>query len=127
MSRIAEFMRKLANRLKPRPPVYRAEIVEAAPAQGEMRHGIIYTERRHGVFKWAHFLCPQCSEEIRIPIGHSRGYWRLSIDKHGRPTLQPSVWQTGGCGAHFFVRGGNVLWSKHERSRAADHHAGRRR
>jgi len=27
-----------------------------------------------------------------------------------RPTINPSVWQTGSCKAHFFIRAGRVAW-----------------
>ena len=32
------------------------------------------------------------------------------IEIHVRPTFSPSIWETESCGAHFFVRNGNLIW-----------------
>src|SRR6185437_1486385 len=35
--------------------------------------------------------------------------WRLDM-RGGVPTLYPSVWREGGCGSHFIVWRGRILW-----------------
>ncbi|WP_428841303.1 DUF6527 family protein [Bradyrhizobium barranii] len=29
-----------------------------------------------------------------------------------RPTVAPSIWQTGSCRAHFFIRKGVIVWCR---------------
>lgn len=36
--------------------------------------------------------------------------WSLEVDAQGLPTLRPSVWLTGGCRSHFFLRKGKIIW-----------------
>jgi hypothetical protein len=36
--------------------------------------------------------------------------WTVEISFFGLPTLAPSVWRTRECRAHFFLRGGRILW-----------------
>src|SRR6185437_9241697 len=69
----------------------------------------IHRECRGRFPKWAHFQCPRCKETISIPLTGKRA-WSMRIDFLRRPTLHPSIWQTGSCGAHFFVRHGNIEW-----------------
>lgn len=40
----------------------------------------------------------------------TRPRWSVTIDRLGRPTLQPSVRQVAGCYSHFWVRRGAVEW-----------------
>lgn len=35
--------------------------------------------------------------------------WKLHENVEG-PTLSPSVWRTAGCGSHFILRRGQVIW-----------------
>jgi hypothetical protein len=71
--------------------------------------GIIYHEVRAGHSKWVHFSCPKCAEHIQVPLAGSQS-WTLHRDLLGRPSIAPSIWQTGSCQAHFFVRKGLVDW-----------------
>jgi hypothetical protein len=90
-------------------PDFLAQDRSDAPSDVELRQGLLIREVRGGYPKWAHFFCPKCSEGIHIPIaGPDR--WTLTIDFLRRPTLSPSIWQTGSCGAHFFLRHGQILW-----------------
>jgi hypothetical protein len=36
--------------------------------------------------------------------------WDITIDKHRRVTLHPSVWLRTGCRSHFWLRNGKVIW-----------------
>jgi len=85
--------------------------VEDAPVDNQLVRGLLMREVRGGYAKWAHFRCPRCSEHIQISIAGNKG-WTLNVDWLRRPTLSPSIWQTGSCGAHFFVRGGHIAWCK---------------
>jgi hypothetical protein len=80
----------------------------------DLDESIIYREVRGGHPKWAHFICPKCSETISVPIV-GREAWSLRVDFFRRPTLYPSIWQTGSCGAHFFVTKGELAWCQEAR------------
>jgi Family of unknown function (DUF6527) len=98
-------------------PAYLVVDVEEIP--DAIVPGIMFREVRGRFPKWAHFHCPRCSETISIPIVGAKG-WALRIDFFRRPTLNPSIWQTGSCGAHFFVRDGNLFWCIDEPPRRMD-------
>ena len=83
--------------------------VAESPDEEELRPGVLFREVRGGFEKWAHFSCPRCHEHIQLPLGGAR-CWSLRVDWLRRPTLHPSVWQTGSCGAHFFVTRGILVW-----------------
>ena len=63
-------------------------------------------------YKWAHFKCPcGCGEIINLSLmrGH-RPSWTLKVSLKFRPSLYPSVWKKEGCGSHFWVKDGMVIW-----------------
>lgn len=101
-------------------PAYLVIDVEDEPEESELDPRYLYREVRGGYPKWAHFSCPRCREHIRIPIVGPQA-WALKIDWLRRPTIHPSIWQTGSCGAHFFIIKGNLLWTPD--SRLVDRHA----
>jgi hypothetical protein len=80
-----------------------------SPSAQELRDNILIVEVREGHLKWAHLLCPKCGDHIELPLAGSER-WTIKIDLLRRPTLAPSVWEKTTCGAHFFIRTGNVLW-----------------
>lgn len=92
-------------------PNYLVQDVAEAPADHELRLGLVHREVRGGHPKWAHFACPRCGEHIALPIV-GRKSWNLALDWLRRPTIHPSVWQTGSCGAHFFVQRGMIVWCR---------------
>lgn len=71
------------------------------------------------------FLCPKCFAKNGGPVGtHSMRCWaeHVSQDHYPKPgrwpmtgtglhdvTLSPSIQITGGCGAHFWIRGGEIV------------------
>lgn len=103
---IASLFEKLA--LIPRRE-FRVCNVPEAPEEDKLEPGVIYQEVRGGYSKWAHLVCPRCGEHIQIPLAGPQS-WKLSIDWLRRPTVHPSIWQTGSCRAHFFVRKAALLW-----------------
>ncbi|WP_342723585.1 DUF6527 family protein [Bradyrhizobium sp. B097] len=55
--------------------------------------------------------CPDgCGETLVVNLDPRAGKaWSLDM-RTGRPTLYPSVWRDGGCGSHFIVWRGYLLW-----------------
>lgn len=78
------------------------------PDEGALRSSLVLREVRSGYAKWAHLMCPRCREHIQLPLAGD-GAWKLYVDAFRRPTIRPSIWQTGSCGAHFFIDRGNLL------------------
>jgi hypothetical protein len=36
--------------------------------------------------------------------------WRLLVDRHGHPSLKPSIWRETGCRSHFWLKHGRIVW-----------------
>jgi hypothetical protein len=55
--------------------------------------------------------CPDgCGETLVVNLDPRAGKaWKLDM-RTGKATLYPSVWRDGGCGSHFIVWRGDVLW-----------------
>lgn len=55
--------------------------------------------------------CPDgCGETLAVNLDPRAGKaWRLDT-RRGGATLYPSVWREGGCGSHFIVWRGRILW-----------------
>ncbi|WP_354267071.1 DUF6527 family protein [Bradyrhizobium sp. I1.7.5] len=77
----------------------------------EFSEGFVFREVRGGYQKWLHLKCPRCGEHIQIQLAGARR-WTISIDWLNRPTVAPSIWQTGSCRAHFFIRKGVIVWCR---------------
>lgn len=58
--------------------------------------------------------CPDgCGETLVVNLDKRAGKaWRLDL-RGGVPTLYPSVWRDGGCGSHFIIWRGRILWCDH--------------
>lgn len=98
-------------------PHFLAVDVDESPDDAGLVSGVIFREVRGGYEKWLHLKCPRCGEHIQIPLaGNER--WKVKIDWLRRPTIHPSIWQTGSCQAHFFVRAGGIDWCPDARERA---------
>lgn len=96
-------------------PTLLATDVADAPDLAELKPGMLFREVRGSYPKWVHFMCPRCKEHIQLPLA-GKAHWAISIDLLRRPTISPSVWQTGSCQAHFFVRRGLIEWCPDSRS-----------
>jgi len=60
----------------------------------------------------AALVCPcGCGHLIQLSLlkGDSP-HWSLQTDCSGKVSISPSVWRSLGCQAHFFVRGGRIVW-----------------
>lgn len=58
------------------------------------------------------FLCPcGCKERLELAlIPEVKPHWKLHMNHLNYPTLHPSVWRKTGCGAHFWVKEGEIVW-----------------
>lgn len=67
--------------------------------------------RSGGKHKWLLFTCPcGCQQQIALNLmdGHSPR-WRVDVQSPRSFTVHPSIDATA-CGAHFWLRGGVVIW-----------------
>lgn len=101
-----------ARRVLQRPHFLACQVPEAPEM---LAPGMLYHEVRDGHPKWAHLACPRCGEHIQLQTAQARQRWTLRIDWLNRPTVSPSIWETQSCGAHFFVRNGQLVWTPHDR------------
>lgn len=90
---------------------------QIAESPDSLEPGILFHEVRDGHPKWLHLQCPRCKEHIQLQLA-GRQRWSLKYDWLGRPTITPSVWETESCQAHFFVRGGRIVWCADSHARA---------
>jgi hypothetical protein len=91
-----------------RRPSYLLKDLADSPDEANLPEDFVFREVRDGYSKWAYLRCPKCGEEIQLPLGPDS--WSITADYLRRPTIRPSIWQTGSCGAHFFVTRGKVTW-----------------
>lgn len=97
-----------------RGPDFVCEVVDESP--DSLASGVLFHEVRDGHPKWLHLQCPCCEEHIQLQLA-GRQHWTLKKDWLGRPTIEPSIWETNSCQAHFFVRSGYVIWCPDSASR----------
>ena len=60
----------------------------------------------------AALVCPcGCGHLIQLSLLQADSpRWSLQTDRGGKVSISPSVWRSLGCQAHFFVRGGKIVW-----------------
>lgn len=60
----------------------------------------------------AALVCPcGCGHLIQLSLLQADSpRWSLQTDPAGKVSISPSVWRSLGCQAHFFVRGGRIIW-----------------
>lgn len=105
---LAEYLFRLRFLHRPR---FLAKEAPESPGLEDLPPNLMIVEIRDGHLKWAHLLCPKCGDHIELPlVGRER--WSIKVDLLRRPTLAPSIWEKATCGAHFFLRKGEVLWCK---------------
>jgi hypothetical protein len=61
----------------------------------------------------AALLCPcGCGETIQLNLLKDvRPCWNIQKTPKGAVTIFPSIWRQNGCGSHFFVRDGKIVWA----------------
>lgn len=82
------------------------------PAPESLAEGRLYIVGDGAHAKWAYFRCPADTNEIvqlsLMPTRRPR--WEVQVDGLGRPTVRPSVRQTDGSFAHFWITKGKIDW-----------------
>jgi len=96
-------------------PQFIVRDVDDTPTIQEIGPGMLLRELSGRRAKWAHFVCPKCGDLISVQLAGKRS-WNLTVDLLRRPTISPSIWEKSTCGAHFFVRRGEVVWCRNENS-----------
>lgn len=91
-------------------PQYLFRLVGEHPVDDEIEDGVVYVVGGKDYQKWAYFRCPtDRSEIIQLSLMRKhRPCWRVSSDWLQRPTIYPSVRQTAGSFAHFWMAKGQV-------------------
>jgi hypothetical protein len=64
----------------------------------------------------AALICPcGCGHLIQLSLLQADSpHWSLQSDRDGEVSISPSGWRSLGCEAHFFVRGGRIIWCSRE-------------
>jgi Family of unknown function (DUF6527) len=72
----------------------------------------LYILREGGEDWQASMRCPcGCGATIELNLlTDERPCWHVTIGTNNTPTLKPSVWRHVGCGSHFFLRRGRIVW-----------------
>ena len=91
-------------------PDFLVQLVDKHPMDDEIQDGIIYVVGGKGYQKWAYFRCPtERTEIIQLSLMQNhRPRWQVQWDWLQRASVHPSVRQTAGSFAHFWVRRGVV-------------------
>ena len=91
-------------------PHFGYKLVDEHPTDEEIEDHVIYVVGGKGYQKWAYFRCPtDKTEVIQLSLMQKhRPRWRIECDWIQRPTIHPSVRQTAGSYAHFWVKSGDV-------------------
>ncbi|UWU83046.1 DUF6527 family protein [Bradyrhizobium yuanmingense] len=69
---------------------------------------------QRGTLRSVLMRCPDgCGETLVVNLDPRVGKsWRLDM-RADKPTVYPSVWRDGGCGSHFIIWRGQLLWCDH--------------
>jgi len=92
------------------PAKIQAEFADDIPEH--LPSGKLYVVGEEGHYWCAAMRCPcGCGEAIHLSlVKNDDPSWLFSLDRRKQPSLFPSVWRTVGCGSHFILRRGNILW-----------------
>lgn len=95
-------------------PAFTVRYVARHPSPSQVRDGEIVVVQGGEHAKWACFRCPGgCENRFQLSLNPKlRPRWAVTTDWLNRPSVEPSVLQTTGCRAHFWVRHGRVQWCK---------------
>lgn len=87
-------------------------VVEDFPAPEQLAEGLLHVVQDGDRRKWACMPCPcRCGRPLQLSLNPSRRpRWTVELDWLKRPTLNPSIRETSGCKAHFWVCKGRVEW-----------------
>lgn len=116
VSGVRQWLDALAARFDRSPPL---RVVRADELLEHLLPAHLYVVGERGEDWFAAISCP-CGRGATIDLNlvpPGRPFWRLTIHADGSPSLSPSVSRQVDCRAHFFVRGGRIVWA-----RSADTH-----
>ncbi|WP_422388081.1 DUF6527 family protein [Delftia tsuruhatensis] len=108
-----DLLRRLLSRLGLiEPPALVVKFSAQHPNPAELKDGVVVVVLGDSHPKWACFRCPGgCGGRFQLPLNPDRRpQWIVTTDWLHRATISPSVLQTNGCQAHFWVRQGKVEW-----------------
>ena len=91
---------------------YKVIIVDGDTPPESVRRKRLYLAHEDGE-DWAVALrCPcGCGERLELMlIPEVKPRWRLLVDRHGHPSLKPSIWRETGCRSHFWLKHGRIVW-----------------
>lgn len=113
MDALFDFLRALLIALGLiRRPDFLMRVVPDHPNPAQIQPGMIYVVGGAGYSKWAYLRCPTGNGDViqlSLQPKH-RPRWDVRTDFLGRPTVHPSVRQTQGSYAHFWIKKGSVEW-----------------
>jgi len=113
MASMIDFLRALLISLGViRKPDFLVRVVADHPSQAVLETGVIYVVGGAGYSKWAYLRCPTGNGDViqlSLQPKH-RPRWDVTKDWLGRATVHPSVRQTEGSYAHFWIINGAVQW-----------------
>ncbi|WP_373852844.1 DUF6527 family protein [Brevundimonas abyssalis] len=91
-------------------PRVQLELVAERPRK--LRRRRLYVSLQAGAPAFGTMLCPcGCGETLNLRFfGNRRPRWSVAWDREARPTVRPSIWRRTGCGSHFNLVRGRVLW-----------------
>ena len=105
------WLRRRIRRYSRRGPAVETREVDDLP--DDLESGVLFIVGL-GQARWcAALLCPcGCGDLIQLNLlADVRPNWDLTLERSGRPSLEPSVWRTRGCRSHFWILGGYVYWA----------------
>lgn len=110
-SGVRQWLKALAARLNRTP---RLRVVRTAELPERLSPAVLYVVGEWGEDWFAAMRCPcGCDSTIDLNlVPPGRPCWTLTVHPDGSPTLSPSIWRQVDCGAHFFVRGGEIVWAR---------------
>lgn len=90
--------------------LYKVRRVDDEPETVET--GFVYVVEDAGIAWAAVISCPGgCGQLLHMNlIPDSEPVWRLTEHADRTATLAPSVWRKEGCGCHFLLYHGKILW-----------------
>lgn len=111
-----KFLKKVWNYLfkKTDLNLYSFKFISDNPSNKDLRKGIIYVVGNEEYQKWAYLLCPcGCEETIMLSLNQNTNpSWSFSKDINNAPSIYPSINKMDNCMSHFWIKDGQVIWSK---------------
>jgi hypothetical protein len=93
-----------------RPPMRIEQVAGDLPSRLTRRK--LYVVSEDGFDEQAAMVCPcGCKQVLHMNLlRDERPCWTVRVDDRKVPSLHPSVWRKKGCGSHFWLRRGRIVW-----------------